>query len=137
MWRHFERTYFMLDRYDNLIIEQLSLDARQSVSSIAEQVNLSRTAVSERIRKMEAQGTIKGYQVLLSESQKQEVSAFLEVKHIYARCSEVAHVFKAIPEVKTCHGISGQGYDRNPTILVFEWSVTNGFCGLITVELWH
>ncbi len=46
--------------------------------------------------------------VLLSESQKEGVSAYFEIQHQCARCSEVIHVFQAIPEVITCRGISGE-----------------------------
>lgn len=59
-----------MDKFDTAIINSLRQDARQSVSNIAEQVNLSRSAVAERIKKLELTGVIRGYQVLLSESQK-------------------------------------------------------------------
>jgi Lrp/AsnC family leucine-responsive transcriptional regulator len=98
---------WILDKFDQQIIKQLALNARQSVSHIAEQVNLSRSAVTERIKKLEQQGIIRGYQVLLGESQKPEVSAYFEVRHGCSRCKEVIDIFKNIPEVKTCHGISG------------------------------
>ncbi|RYV02933.1 AsnC family transcriptional regulator [Shewanella sp. OPT22] len=96
-----------MDKFDNAIINELRKDARQSVSYIAKQVNLSRSAVSDRIKKLEQSEVIRGYQVLLSESQKEGVTAYFEVQHECARCSEVIHIFHEIPEVITCHGITG------------------------------
>ena len=96
-----------MDKFDQLIIAQLRKNARVSVSYIAESVSLSRSAVSDRIKKMEKTGAIRGYQVLLSESQKDGVSVYFEVQHQCQRCADVAHIFRAIPEVVTCSGITG------------------------------
>ncbi|WP_394129390.1 Lrp/AsnC family transcriptional regulator [Shewanella maritima] len=96
-----------MDKFDHAIINELRLNARQSVSYIAQKVSLSRSAVTERIKKLEQSGVIRGYQVLLSESQKEGVSAYLEIQHRCAKCSEVVHVFNTIPEVVTCQGITG------------------------------
>lgn len=96
-----------MDKFDEAIIAQLRVNARESISNIAQSVSLSRSAVSERIKKLEQAGIIRGYQVLLSESQKEGVSVYFEIQHQCARCSDVVHVFKAIPEVITCSGITG------------------------------
>ncbi|MBU1620349.1 MAG: Lrp/AsnC family transcriptional regulator [Gammaproteobacteria bacterium] len=97
-----------MDKFDQHILAELKKDARQSVSTLAEKVSLSRTAVSDRIKRLEQSGVIRGYQVLLSESQKSAVSAYFEIQHRCGRCADVMHVFRAIPEVITCHGISGE-----------------------------
>ncbi|MCX4027381.1 Lrp/AsnC family transcriptional regulator [Endozoicomonas sp. SM1973] len=97
-----------MDKFDQLIIEALSKDARQPVAAIAEQVNLSRSAVSERIKKLEQNGTIKGYQVLLRESEKGHVAALIEIQYFGAKCEEaVIPVITRFPEVKQCFAVSG------------------------------
>ena len=96
-----------LDKFDRAIITELKINARKSVSAIAELVSLSRSAVTERIKKLESQGYIRGYQVLLSESQKAAVCAYFEIQHKCNRCSDIVSVFQVIPEVITCHGITG------------------------------
>ncbi|MGJ8680633.1 Lrp/AsnC family transcriptional regulator [Paraglaciecola sp.] len=96
-----------MDKFDQGIIAELRNNARVSISHIAESVNLSRSSVSERIKKMEHSGVIRGYQVLLSESQKEGVTVYFEIQHRRARCSDVIHLFKNIPEVVTCNGITG------------------------------
>ncbi|MCL1066173.1 Lrp/AsnC family transcriptional regulator [Shewanella olleyana] len=97
-----------MDKFDQLIITALRANARQSISHIAESVSLSRSAVTERIKKLEQSGVIRGYQVLLSESQKEGVSAYFEIQHERANCADVVHVFHGIPEVITCQGITGE-----------------------------
>ena len=42
-----------MDKFDQAIIAQLKINARKSVSAIADAVNLSRSAVTERIKKLE------------------------------------------------------------------------------------
>jgi Lrp/AsnC family transcriptional regulator, leucine-responsive regulatory protein len=45
--------------------------------------------------------------VLLSESQKEGVSAYFEIRHQCPRCADIIQVFQTIPEVITCQGITG------------------------------
>lgn len=97
-----------MDKFDQAIIQALRQNARQSVSHIAEQVNLSRSSVSERIKKLEQKNIIRGYQVLLNEPKSAAISAYFEVKHTASTCLQVQEIFYRIPEVVTCHGISGE-----------------------------
>lgn len=98
----------MSDKFDQLIIKALQEDARQSVSAIALQVNLSRSAVSERLKRLEQSGEILGYQVLLGAKTQPAVAAYFDIQHNSARCADVIPLLKAIPEVRRCHGISGE-----------------------------
>ncbi len=101
------KTSGSMDKFDKAIINALKKNARRSISDVAAEVSLSRSAVSDMIKKLEQNGVIRGYQLLLSESQKEAVSAYFEIQHKCPRCIDVVHVFHAIPEVVTCHGISG------------------------------
>jgi len=96
-----------VDKFDQAIIAALKQDARQSISNIAEQVNLSRSSVTARIKSLEQKKIIRGYQVLLSESQKSAVSAYLEIKNVSTCCEDLLAIFSQMPEIITCHGITG------------------------------
>jgi len=96
-----------MDKFDQAIITELRKNARASISQISQQVSLSRSAVSERIKKLENSGVIRGYQVLLSGSQTEGVSVYFEIQHRCAKCSDVVPLFTNIPEVVTCNGITG------------------------------
>ncbi|EPJ45076.1 MAG: AsnC family transcriptional regulator [Osedax symbiont Rs2] len=96
-----------MDKFDQAIIQALREDARQSISNIAQQVNLSRSSVTARIKSLEQRQVIRGYQVLLSESQKSAVSAYFEIQYVSSCCTKILEVFNTIPEIVTCHGITG------------------------------
>ncbi|MBY5992479.1 Lrp/AsnC family transcriptional regulator [Ferrimonas balearica] len=97
-----------LDKFDQAIITALRHDARQSISAIAEQVNLSRSSVSERIKRLEQNGVIRGYRVLLRPSARTDVSAYFEIRHNQKQCKALADRLKLFPEVQSCHGITGE-----------------------------
>ncbi|MEC8483363.1 MAG: Lrp/AsnC family transcriptional regulator, partial [Pseudomonadota bacterium] len=63
-----------LDRYDEKVLALLVQDARLSVSDISRQVNLSRSAVSERIKRLEEGGMITGYHAHVSKMDQDLIS---------------------------------------------------------------
>ena len=97
-----------MDGFDKKILEQLQLNARQSVSAIAESVSLSRSAVSERIKRMEDSGEILGYQVICKNSEANPVKAYFEVRHGGYHCESIAQAAQLIKGIRYCHGISGE-----------------------------
>ena len=56
-----------MDHIDAGIIRCLTKDARMNASQISHQVNLSLSAVIERIKKLEASGLIKGYTAIIDD----------------------------------------------------------------------
>ena len=59
----------MLDEIDKKIIKVLQDDARTSLRKISELVKVSLGTVSNRVKRMEANGVIKGYSVILDPDQ--------------------------------------------------------------------
>ncbi|MDC0555663.1 Lrp/AsnC family transcriptional regulator [Euryarchaeota archaeon] len=59
----------MLDEIDKKIIKVLQDDARTSLRKISELVKVSLGTVSNRVKKMEENGVIKGYSVILDPDQ--------------------------------------------------------------------
>lgn len=96
-----------MDNFDKKILTELQHNARQSMSAIAESVNLSRSAVSERIKRMEDSGEILGYQVICKPQMATLVKAYFEVRHGGYHCESIAEAALLIDGVKYCHGISG------------------------------
>lgn len=97
-----------MDKFDQQILQQLRQNARQSVSDIAAAVHLSRSAVTERIRKLEQQKVILGYQVVVQSGAEAKVRAYFELQHKAARCQELIPFLRSFAELKSCHGISGE-----------------------------
>ena len=56
-----------MDHIDAKILRCLTQDARMNASQISQKVNLSISAVIERMKKMEASGLIQGYTAVLDE----------------------------------------------------------------------
>ncbi len=54
-----------LDHYDSKILAELQRDARISMSELGRRVHLSQPAVTERVRKLELSGVIKGYHAVV------------------------------------------------------------------------
>ncbi len=69
-----------MDAIDYKILHRLRENARQKASAIGEEINLSVSAVLERIRKMEKCGLIEGYTVILDQKQMgNDMTALMEV----------------------------------------------------------
>jgi len=69
-----------MDAIDYKILHCLKENARQKASAIGEEINLSVSAVLERIRKMEKCGLIEGYTVVLDQKQLgNDMTALMEV----------------------------------------------------------
>ena len=97
-----------LDKFDHQIIALLREDARTPVSRIAREVNLSRSAVGERIRQLEQGGVIRGYHASIANPGSGGVKAFFELFYREGRCQEHVERLRGFAEVRQCCGISGE-----------------------------
>ncbi len=78
-----------MDAIDYKILRSLKANARQKASQISEEINLSVSAVLERIRKMERAGVIEGYTVVLDQKQLgNDMTALMEVSLEHPRYYE-------------------------------------------------
>ena len=99
----------MKDALDRKIIAALQANARQSTAKIAAQVGVARTTVHERISRMERAGVIKGYSVILGDSDAislVQVIVMLEVNQ-----PETARIIQRLedyPEIKLCLSVNGE-----------------------------
>lgn len=55
-----------MDQIDYMILKQLQHNAKTSIKEIASQVHLSAPSVAERVKKLEEQGVIVGYQAKIN-----------------------------------------------------------------------
>ncbi|MBR9653352.1 Lrp/AsnC family transcriptional regulator [Thalassovita aquimarina] len=103
-----------IDRFDRKILEILSVEARISMTELAQRVGLSKTPVLARVRRLEKDGYITGYRAQLS-TQKLGLDhvAFIQLKLSDTREAALAAfnaAIRKIPEVEECHMIAG-GFD--------------------------
>ena len=100
-----------LDETDIQILKTLQKDARESASHIAEKVNVSVPTVIERIRKLQENGVILGFQTAIDPgSIGLDVSAIITIisgSSQYYR--EVTIAAEETPEVVQCFSTTGNG----------------------------
>lgn len=103
-----------LDRIDRAILNELARNGRISMIDLGRKVGLSKTPVTARVKRLEAEGVITGYRAELSARRLGlEHVAFLEVRLSDTREKALAAfnaAIRAIPEVEECHLIAG-GFD--------------------------
>ena len=100
-----------LDETDIQILKALQKDGRESASHIAEKVNVSVPTVTERIRKLQENGIILGFQTIIDPS-----SIGLDVAAIITIISGSSQYYKEVtiaaeetPEVVQCFSTTGNG----------------------------
>ncbi|MDB5936328.1 MAG: AsnC family transcriptional regulator [Massilia sp.] len=104
-----------LDRIDRRILQELQADARLSSADLADRVSLSASPCWRRVKRLEAEGVICGYQARLdSRKLGYQVTAFIHIsldKPHTQYVQEFEKAVMAIPQVLACHRISGR-YDH-------------------------
>ncbi len=98
-----------MDAIDIRIIECLKANSRENASVIGSKVNMSVSAVIERIKKLESCGIIKQYTAVLSkEMLGLDLSAFVSVNLEHPRFSGNFSEFVAgHPQIVECHSVTG------------------------------
>jgi Lrp/AsnC family leucine-responsive transcriptional regulator len=101
----------VLDDVDIRILSTLQRSGRTRRNELAEQCGLTLPAISERMRKLEERGYVKGYRAVLDAKLLGfDVTAFVVVSIDTSRHYEefLRHVDES-PDVLECHAITGQG----------------------------
>lgn len=98
-----------LDDIDRAILELLRRDARQTISDIAVEVNLTAAPVRRRIDRLERLGVIAGYTVVLDHSRMgPTMEAFTELRLAGAAdVEEVLAAVRRVPEVAAVYTTAG------------------------------
>jgi Lrp/AsnC family leucine-responsive transcriptional regulator len=100
-----------LDRVDRRLLEVLQREGRLSNVALAERVHLSPSPCLRRMKALEEDGVIEGYRAVLDrEAVGLGLTVFVEVKvegHSEAVAGAVQEAVTAMPEVVSCHIVSG------------------------------
>ncbi len=103
-----------LDRTDRKILDILQRQGRIAMTELAQQIGLSTSPCSERVRRLERSGVITGYHARIDpQAVGKTLLVFVEIK-LSAKSGEVFDKVKQellhMPEVLECHLVSG-GFD--------------------------
>jgi Lrp/AsnC family leucine-responsive transcriptional regulator len=98
-----------MDELDRKILRCLCENARMSASAIGARVNLSVSAVIERIRKMEHSGIIRQYTALVNPTcMGRDICAYISVSLEHPKYNEgFAHAVRHNPHIDECHYVTG------------------------------
>jgi Lrp/AsnC family leucine-responsive transcriptional regulator len=100
-----------IDEIDAKILELLQGSGRMQRSDVADEVGLSISAVSERMRKLEERGVIEGYRAVVDAKRlRLDITAFIRVsvdgsEHYH----DFVHEVKGMDHVLELHSITGAG----------------------------
>jgi Lrp/AsnC family leucine-responsive transcriptional regulator len=106
-----ETSTVALDDIDAKILDILQRHGRTKRNDLAEKVGLSLPSVSERLRKLEENGTITGYYATVDAKKLgRDITAFIFVtsdssKHYGQLVDHAA----ALDEILECHAVTGEG----------------------------
>ena len=97
----FQKETFLMDDLDRKILSLLAKNARMPVKEIAEQVALTSPAVSSRIHKLETDGIISGYTVVLNRP------ALISLSVTPSHRDELVELMQNSKEVLQCYHVTG------------------------------
>jgi Lrp/AsnC family leucine-responsive transcriptional regulator len=105
--RPWNRHVKTLDAIDGKLIALLQGNARMPVAALAREVGLSRTAVQERLARLETSGAIAGYTLRLGRPEGR-LQAWLSLRHAEGfTCDDVMPLLQSLAEVRLCHSLAG------------------------------
>jgi Lrp/AsnC family transcriptional regulator, leucine-responsive regulatory protein len=96
------------DSIDEKLIWLLRRNARMTLTALAQEVALSRTAVQARMARLERDKVIVGYQAVIGETGDDEtLSAVLSVTFSQRPCAPVVETFRNWPEIVSYYSVTG------------------------------
>ncbi len=96
------------DAVDGRILTELESDARLSISELARLVGLSAPSVSERVRKLEAAGVIKGFTLDVdTRALGYQIRAMVRIRPLPGKLHLVERLIQERPEFVECDKITG------------------------------
>lgn len=98
-----------IDATDRRLLALLQMNARESVAALSRKLGIARTTVQERITRLERNGAIAGYAVLLRRDPFDlyaEAIAMLSISH--RKMKSVTDHLREFPEIVLCQVVSGK-----------------------------
>ena len=96
-----------LNASDARILEELQRDARITMAELGRRVNLSQPAVTERVRKLELSGVIRGYRAIVDPQRLgYGIGALVRVGR--AEYARVVKLIEQTPEVVNAWNVTGE-----------------------------
>lgn len=96
------------DRTDVAILESLQRNGRQSITDLARDVRMSNSAVTERMRRLEADGVIERYAAVVDPVRLgYPILAFVRLRYPSSDYTALHELLDRTPEVVEAHHVTG------------------------------
>ena len=99
------------DSVDEKLISLLARNARLTLTALAQELALSRTAVQARMARLERDKVILGYRAVIAErrnaSEGDSLSAVLSISFSQRPCAPVVEKFRHWPEITNYYSVTG------------------------------
>ncbi len=98
-----------IDPVNIRVLEELQRDPRLTMSELGRRVGMSSPAVTERVRRLEEAGVIRGYRLELNPvALGLPITAYIRIRLSPGQLSKIAELAQQIPEVVECHRVTGE-----------------------------
>ncbi|MGZ6390808.1 MAG: Lrp/AsnC family transcriptional regulator [Ktedonobacterales bacterium] len=99
----------LLDSTNLRLLAELERDPRLSMSELGRRIGMSAPAVTERVRRMEDTGIIRGYHLDVNPAALGlPIMLYIRVRPDPGQLPKIAELARRIPEVVECHRITGE-----------------------------
>jgi Lrp/AsnC family leucine-responsive transcriptional regulator len=96
-----------LDHHDHRILAELQADARLTMAELGRRVHLSQPAVTERVRKLEESGVIRGYRAVVDAGRLgYAIRAVIRIEAMDEAL--MLRALESSPEVMTAYDVTGE-----------------------------
>ena len=94
---------------DRALIALLQSNAREPVASLARKLQVSRTTVQDRLRRLEEGRVIEGYTLRLTDDAADAgIKAFVTIEVEPRRTADVIRALTRLPQIEQLHTVSGK-----------------------------
>ncbi len=98
-----------IDPVNLRVLEELQREPRLTMSELGRRVGMSSPAVTERVRRLEEAGVIRGYRLELNPAALGlPITAFIRIHPSPGQLFKIAELAQQIPEVAECHRVTGE-----------------------------
>lgn len=97
-----------IDTVDAAILKALAVNARMPNSDLARLVGLSAPSTSERVKRLEDSGVIRGYHAEIDPTALGlSLALNIRVRPMPGQLNKLADLLKALPDIVECHRVTG------------------------------
>ena len=98
-----------IDPVNIRVLEELQRDPRLTMSELGRRIGMSSPAVTERVRRLEEAGVIRGYRLDLNPvALGLPIAAYIRIRPNPGQLPRIAELAQQIPEVVECHRVTGE-----------------------------